>query len=78
MVIGWHAGHVAVGRYGAPVVILAIATFASGFATPAPRWPRRGSRCGSLGWHHVALVMVVGLAAGGGTQLLTCAWEGGR
>jgi len=33
MVVGRHAGHVAVGQYGAPVVILAVAMFASGFAS---------------------------------------------
>jgi hypothetical protein len=45
------------------VQIVAVPTFASGFTTSTPCWPRRSCQ-DSLGWHRVALVMVVGLVAG--------------
>jgi hypothetical protein len=44
--------------------IVAVATFASGFAATAPCWSRCCSCRDSLGWHHVALIVVVGLVAG--------------
>jgi len=45
------------------VHVVTLATFVSGFAMPAPCWPRRSCR-NSLGWHRVTLVVVVSLVAG--------------